>query len=136
MKCEDIRRDIDAFVDGELERDCEEVVREHLSACEGCAQEVADRRAVSASLARAFDRALEGVEDSPEDHRRAVERLASAGGRSLFGARLAAVVAVGQTIGDVARVFVAPATDQGENGEGRRDGARRRSHHRPRETLR
>ena len=114
MKCDDIKRDIDAFVDGELERGREDAVREHLSACEECARLVSERRAFSASLARSFDGAVEGAESSPEARRRLVDRLAGIGrGRSLIVARLAAVVAIGLTIGLVASVFLAPAPDRG-----------------------
>ena len=46
MICDEVTRDLDAFVDRELAADAAAPIREHLSACASCRQRVADREAL------------------------------------------------------------------------------------------
>lgn len=113
MKCDDVRREIDALVDGELDPDREAAVRDHLSACEGCAREAADRRSLSAVLKGAFDRAFADAEPAPEERPRIAAALAApARPRIPFAARVAAVLVIGLAGGLLASLLLAPGPDR------------------------
>ena len=47
MTCEDVERDLDAYVDRELDSDAAAAVREHLGGCAVCGRRVAERQALS-----------------------------------------------------------------------------------------
>ena len=47
MTCEDVERDLDAYVDRELEADATSAVRDHVSGCAVCARRVAERQGLS-----------------------------------------------------------------------------------------
>jgi anti-sigma factor RsiW len=45
--CEDIERDLDAYVDRELDTDCATAIRDHVSGCTACRRRVAEREALA-----------------------------------------------------------------------------------------
>jgi anti-sigma factor RsiW len=47
VTCEDVERDLDAYVDGELDSDAAAAVRGHLSGCAVCGRRVAERQGLS-----------------------------------------------------------------------------------------
>jgi anti-sigma factor (TIGR02949 family) len=47
MSCELVERDLDAYLDRELEADASAAVREHISKCPACRRQVAEREALS-----------------------------------------------------------------------------------------
>ena len=46
MRCDDLERDLDAYVDRELSADAAAAIRGHLAACASCRLRVADRNAL------------------------------------------------------------------------------------------
>jgi anti-sigma factor (TIGR02949 family) len=50
VTCEDVERDLDAYVDRELDSDAAAAVREHLGGCAGCGRRVAERQRLSRLL--------------------------------------------------------------------------------------
>jgi hypothetical protein len=100
MTCDEARGAMDALLDGEMEPAGEESLRAHLSSCDACLREIAERRAFSSSLRNSFGRALEDVGSTPGERHALVERLhAAARRRALFPARLAAAVMAGLAVG-------------------------------------
>jgi anti-sigma factor RsiW len=45
--CEDVERDLDAYVDRELDTDCATAIRDHVSGCAACRRRVAEREALA-----------------------------------------------------------------------------------------
>ena len=62
MTCDDARPALEALVDGELAREDERVLRDHLASCSACERHLADRRAFSLSLRSALEREFVSVE--------------------------------------------------------------------------
>ena len=98
MICEEVTRDLDAFVDRELAADAAAPIREHLSACASCRQRVADREALG-RLVRSVP-----YYDAPARLRARVSGQArrTTSARRLMAWAAAAVVVVGRR-GDFAR---------------------------------
>lgn len=104
MNCRDAMERMDARLDGELAdgRDLDA----HVAACATCAAELESRRAFSEQLRREFDDALAEVAPAPGEKEACTRRLAEASTRRLtFLTRLAAVVAIGVSVGLIAYAF-------------------------------
>ena len=93
MICDEVTRDLDAFVDRELAADAAAPIREHLSACASCRQRVADREALG-RLVRSVP-----YYDAPERLRARVSgqarRTTSARRLMAWAAAAAVVVSIG-----------------------------------------
>ena len=81
MSCGEARKEIDAFLDGELRGTA---VRDHVLSCVPCARVADQQRAFSAAVARSLERAIDGVEPDPEAPLRVVDQLISAPVRRLW----------------------------------------------------
>lgn len=100
MICRDAREAMDALLDGELQAAEEEALRVHLDLCGSCAGEFEEVREWHGALAEAL--ALETPEPPPAERRRTVEAvLAALRPRPIPLARLAAIVAIGISLGIV-----------------------------------
>jgi anti-sigma factor (TIGR02949 family) len=91
--CDQVERDVDAYVDRELAADSAAAIREHLGACASCRQRVADREAIgrlvrSVPYFEAPDRLRARVAGQAQ-RRRSVRRLVT------WAAAAALVVSVG-----------------------------------------
>jgi hypothetical protein len=113
MTCREIREALDALLDGELEAGEELTVREHLDWCRACGQDYADLQEWHGSLADA----LVGEAPRPtiaERRRTADAVIAAIRPRTIPMSRLAALVAIGLSVGIVASAvgFSRPSHDQ------------------------
>lgn len=101
MTCRDVREALDALLDGELEAGEELLVREHLDWCRPCARELDDLRDWHGTLADALSG--EVVHPTVTERRRTADAvIAAIGVRRIPAARLAALVAIGLSLGIVA----------------------------------
>jgi anti-sigma factor RsiW len=100
MTCDDARPALEALVDGELAREDERVLRDHLASCSACERHLADRRAFSLSLRSALEREFQSVEPPPGARERVTELLLAASRRRLgVPGRLAAALVIGLAVG-------------------------------------
>jgi anti-sigma factor RsiW len=113
MTCREIREALDALLDGELDAGEELTVREHLDWCRPCAQDYNDLCEWHGSLADAL--AGEAVRPTTAERRRTADAvIAAIRPRTVPMSRLAALVAIGLSVGIVASAvaFSRPAHDQ------------------------
>lgn len=47
MTCQPVQRELDAYLDGELERESSMIVHDHLTTCDACRRKLADAEAIS-----------------------------------------------------------------------------------------
>jgi len=97
MTCRDAREALDALLDGELDPVEEGSVRAHLEGCEDCPLELEDLRVWHRTLAGAL--VSETPVSSAADRRRVADALAGAARRRIPASRLAAMVAIGLSVG-------------------------------------
>lgn len=110
MTCLDVREALDALLDGELDPVEEGSVRVHLEGCSDCALELEDLREWHRTLAGAL--VPEAPLSSAVNRRRVADALAGAARRRIPPSRLAAVLAIGLSVGIVtAAVGVARPSD-------------------------
>jgi anti-sigma factor RsiW len=101
MTCREVREALDALLDGELDAGEELTVRDHLDWCDDCAGDLDDLRAWHGQLADAL--AGESVRPTTAERRRTVDAvIAAVRPRTLSTARLAALIAIGLSLGVVA----------------------------------
>lgn len=101
MTCREIREALDALLDGELDAGEELTVRDHLDWCRGCVQDYNDLREWHGSLADAL--AGEAVGPTTAERRRTADAvIAAIRPRTVPMSRLAALVAIGLSVGIVA----------------------------------
>lgn len=101
MTCRDVREALDALLDGELEPGEELAVRDHLDGCRPCVRELEELRAWHGTLAEALS--IEAPNPTMTERRRTADAvIAAIRPRRIPPARLAAVVAIGLSLGVVA----------------------------------
>jgi hypothetical protein len=101
MTCRDVREALDALLDGELEAGEELSVREHLDWCRTCARDLDDFREWHGALADALS--TEVVRPTTTERRRTADAvIAAIRVRGIPSARLAALMAIGLSLGIVA----------------------------------
>ena len=113
MTCREIREALDALLDGELEAGEELTVRDHLDWCRACSQDYEDLREWHGSLADAL--AVEPVRPTTAERRRTADAvIAAVRPRLIPMSRLAALVAIGLSVGIVASAvaFSRPRRDE------------------------
>ena len=113
MTCREIREALDALLDGELEAGEELTVREHLDWCRACGQDYADLQEWHGSLADAL--AGEAPRPTTAERRRTADAvIAAIRPRTIPMSRLAALIAIGLSVGIVASAvgFSRPSRDQ------------------------
>ena len=79
MSCEHMERDLDAYVDRELDVESVKAIRDHINECAACRRQVAEREALTRIVRVAprllaqplpYARALTSCEDRPSDRHR------------------------------------------------------------------
>jgi len=99
MTCRDVHEALDALLDGELDPVEEGSVRVHLEGCAECTLELEELREWHRTLAGAL--VSEPPVSSAADRRRVADALAGATRRRIPPARLAAMLAIGLSVGIV-----------------------------------
>ncbi len=113
MTCREIREALDALLDGELEAGEELTVRDHLDWCRACSQDYQDLREWHGSLADAL--AGEAPRPTTAERRRTADAvIAAVRPRMIPMSRLAALIAIGLSVGIVASAvaFSRPRRDE------------------------
>jgi hypothetical protein len=113
MTCREIREALDALLDGELEAGEELTVRDHLDWCRACSQDYDDLREWHGSLADALGG--EAARPTTAERRRTADAvIAAIRPRLIPMSRLAALVAIGLSVGIVASAvaFSRPRRDE------------------------
>jgi hypothetical protein len=113
MTCRDVCEALDALLDGELGAAEESEVRDHLEGCPSCARELDDVSEWHGTLADAFS--LRGPEPTPADRRKIADAVVAAlRPRSNALGRLAALVAIGLSVGIVASAVAFSRPPEGQ----------------------
>jgi hypothetical protein len=99
MTCRDVREVLDALLDGELEAAEESEVRVHLEFCAACGRELEELRDWQRTLTGALR--SEAPKSTAAERRRMVDVLASSTRRRIPPSRLAALLAIGISVGVV-----------------------------------
>lgn len=114
MICDDVRDALDAYLDGELDAAEEAALHLHLEACPGCSAELAEQREWHGSISKA----LAAEEPDPaavaESRRSILEALPTGRTRRVPLSRIAALLAIGVSVGVVAAAvgFSRPPEEQ------------------------
>ncbi len=115
MTCPESRLAIDALVDGEIEREEEVLLRSHLAGCPACGRELEERRLLSETLGRAFERTRDEASPLPGERERLAERMAALPRRrAALAGRLAAAAMIVVAVGIAATAATAgrPSSEQ------------------------
>ena len=102
MSCCDIREALDAFLDGELDAGEEAAVRVHLQFCSDCGGELEDLRAWHGTLSEALAAEEPDAAAVAESRRGILDALSATVRRRIPRARIAALLAIGLSVGVVA----------------------------------
>ncbi|HVR85806.1 MAG TPA: zf-HC2 domain-containing protein [Planctomycetota bacterium] len=102
MICSDVREALDALLDGELEAGEEARVRGHLEACADCERELEDLIDWHGTLGRALASEEPDPAEVAESRRGILDALSSSMRRRIPLARIAALLAIGLSVGIVA----------------------------------
>jgi len=97
MTCRDVRVALDALLDGELEAAEESLVRTHLEDCPDCRGDLEELKEWHRTLTGALS--SEAPASAPSERRRVVDALAAAPRRRIAASRLAAMLAIGISVG-------------------------------------
>ena len=98
MDCNDIRGDLEAFVDGALDAARSDAVRAHLDACPDCRREAEETRAFSAALGEGIRRHVDGIVPPPGAKEALLARLDAARPAPAFRVRRLALAAAASVL--------------------------------------